>query len=229
MRRSARATVLPFIFAVVLWANAWAGSSMPNVDLSLGVDITPSEFTPGGSQVVSLTVYNSGPDAAGTIPGTSESIYVLEDAFYVDESTPPPFEVVAPISGCYIDRYITEPLPDNRIALLFIFNFEPIPPGGSRTCTYNIVYYSSTNQSFSSGWTVYTVNDTDTNPANDYLPNMYRAAPISVPTTSEFGLVALTYLLGLSGLFALHVLSERSLCAQLVRKWNMRFISSLSR
>ncbi len=185
----------------VLPSIALAGSSQPNVDLSLGVSITPSEFTQNGRQTVSLTVYNAGPDVAGSIPGTSASIYVAEDAFYITDTISPPFNVVAPISGCYVDTFITEPLPDNRVAFLYIFNFDPIAAGSSRTCTYDIAYYPGTRNSFPSGWTVYTVNDTDTNPTNDYLPNVFTAAPASVPAMSNFVTATLIFVVWLLGAF----------------------------
>jgi len=136
-------------FMLVVPIAAAAGTVAPQVDLSLGVNVSPRTFTPGGSQTVELTVYNAGPDDAGTIPGTSQTVYVVEDQFIVTDA-PPPFEVHEPL-GCLVDRFVSEPLPDNQIALSFVFDFDSIPAGQSRTCTYNIDYYPSTRASFSSG------------------------------------------------------------------------------
>ena len=97
--------------------QAFAGTPA-QVDLSLGVVVSPKTFVPGGRNTIALTVHNGGPDVAGG--NTSSSIDVYGEG-YIITTQPPPFEVVAPIEGCWIERAVSEPLPDGNIALLFIY------------------------------------------------------------------------------------------------------------
>lgn len=154
---------------------------------SLSVTVTPPIFVPGGRNTVALTVHNAGPDTAGTIPGVSPSIFVYQDIFIIT-TQPPPYEIVSPADGCWIERFVGEPLPDRNIALSFGHYFESIPAGQSRTCTYDIEFYSSTRASFPTGWLVRTPNDDDKNPSNDRLDYTFATAPLApaapVPTGS---------------------------------------------
>lgn len=143
-------------------------------------------------------MHNAGPDVAGATTSTP-SIIVYEDDFIVT-TQPPPFEVVAPIEGCWIERAVSEPLPDGNIALLFIYYFDSIPAGQSRTCTYDIAFYPSTNASLQVGWRVSAGNDEDTNLSNNRLDYTLVAAPAlspSVPVPALSPLVRLTLGLGL--------------------------------
>ncbi|MEP7044201.1 MAG: hypothetical protein ABI843_14145 [Dokdonella sp.] len=184
--------------------SALGGVPRPIVDLSVTANVTPSTFVQNGRQTVTLTVFNAGPDNAGTMPGDTPSIDVFEDQFDITNA-PPPFEVVGPISGCAVERFVSEPSIDNTIALIWIFYFYSIPAGESRVCTFDISYYSSTRYSFSSGFTVYTLEDTDTDPSNDYFPNVFEAAPVSVPAASRTMLIALMFSIGFAGLAAVRV------------------------
>lgn len=183
-----------------------AAGTPPKVDLSVSVVVSPASFDSGGRNTVRLTVHNAGPDTAGLIPGDSESIYVIGGSVIVS-AQPPPFEVVPPIQGCWIERFLTEPLPDGSIALSFVYYFDSIPAGQSRTCTYDVEFGASVRTDIATGWSVFTINDEDTNLANDRIEYVFRLRPVSVSVTSPLALILL-------GLGLMVVAWFRRRCAQ---------------
>ena len=162
----------------------------PQVDLSINVSTMPVPFIPGGRSTVTLTVYNAGPDTAGGTLPNQETIAVSEDQFIIT-TQPPPFEIRDPVTGCRADEFVSEPLPDGNIALVFLFYFGPIPPGASRTCTYDIEFYPSTRSSFATGWRVTVSNDDDINPSNNHVDYVFQAPSLAIPTMSWQGLTGL--------------------------------------
>ena len=194
--------------ALLIWAGASFGSIQASagtpaqVDLSLGVVVSPKTFVPGGRNTIALTVHNGGPDVAGG--NTSSSIDVYGEG-YIITTQPPPYEVVEPIEGCWVERFVTEPLPDNNIGLLFVYYFDSIPAGQSRTCTYDIEFYPSTSAPLTLEWQVenwYT--DIDTDSSNNTVDYTLVAAPAlspsePVPALSPLGWLTLGLGLLLTG------------------------------
>lgn len=188
---------LLFFFSI---AAASVMGQPAQTDLSLSVAVTPSTFVAGERNRVALTVHNAGPDQAGG--GTESSISVASE-FYIINTRPPPYEVVEETAqGCWVERFVTEPLPDNSIALLFAYYFDSIPAGQSRTCTYEIEYYPSTRPPLPLEWTVSTwYTDIDPNPSNNTLRYTLEAPPaVPVPSGSGWstgGLIGVMMVLGL--------------------------------
>lgn len=183
-------TLAPLLACIAL--SAQAGGS-PQVDLSVSVAVSPPTFVPGGTSTVALTVHNAGPDAAGTTTATP-SVVVYGGDFVVTHQ-PPPYEVVVPASGCGVERFVSEPLPDANIRLVFIYYFDTIAPGQSRTCTFDVQFDPSTVANVENDWEAMSF-DTDVNPSNNVLPYTFfstPAAPAStaVPTLTTFGNVLL--------------------------------------
>ncbi|MCQ4167713.1 hypothetical protein [Tahibacter harae] len=168
----------------------------PQVDLSLSASMSPRTFGPGGRNTVELTLRNAGPDAAGTIPIRPSTLYVGGDGFYITNS-PPPYEVVPPISGCSVERFVSEPLPDGNIGMAFVYYFDSIPAGEFRTCLFDVVFHSSTRTSLAGGFYAYSnVNDIDLNLENNrldfvFVANRVPVAVAPVPAMSRLGLLGL--------------------------------------
>lgn len=184
-----------FYLACFQLASALAGTR-PQTDLSLSANMSPSTFSPGGRNTVELTLRNTGPDAAGSIPNRPLTLYVGGDGFYITNS-PPPYEVVPPISGCSVERFVSEPLPDGNIGMAFVYYFDAIPAGQSRTCTFDVVFHTSTTTSLPSGFYAFpNINDSDLNLANNRFDFVFVAnrGPVSaapVPAVSGPGLLSL--------------------------------------
>jgi hypothetical protein len=177
--------------AILTFPAQAAAGARPQVDLSVAVSTTPVPFVPGGRGTVTLTVHNAGPDTAGVPYLGAYAIDVIQQAFIVT-SSPPPYEIRDPVSGCTITETITEPLPDGSIALIWEFYFEIIPPNVSRTCTFDIEFYPFTRESFETGWrAIVDSNEDDLNLANNQVDYIFRPPPTVIPTLSRPGLAAL--------------------------------------
>lgn len=173
----------------------------PQVDLSLSAEMTPGTFIPGGRNRVTLTLHNAGPDAAGTIPPMPYRQFVVGDPFDITASAPL-FEVVEIVSGCAIERFVSEPLPDGRIELAFVYYFDAISAGQSRTCIFDIVFDASAITSVPGGFNAFAnSNDNDWNPANNRLSHTYVAAPVAQSTVPVAALSRTGVLALLAGLF----------------------------
>lgn len=164
----------------------------PQVDLSLSIQASPKTFSPGGRSTVQLTLHNKGPSTAGTVPG---SLVVIQNQFIIT-TQPPAFEVATPISGCGIERYVSEPAPDESIALIFIYYFDAIPAGQSRNCVFDVIFDATTVTSVPTGFFAYSAQDDETNPGDDRVDFVFVATPIAqaatpVPATSSLGVLAL--------------------------------------
>ena len=185
--RFARTTALCLLMSTMVSVPAGA---LPQVDLSVSVSTTPVPYVPGGHGTVTLTVHNAGPDAAGTTFPGPYAIDVIQDGFTITHN-PPPYEIRAPVIGCLITETITEPLPDGNIGLIWEFYFDVIPAGGSRTCTFDIEFYPSTRQSFTTGWLAVIPSDNDTNPNNNRVNYTFLAGTQQVPAITNPGLLVL--------------------------------------
>ena len=189
-------TIVFVASALVTFPAAAPAGVRPQVDLSLQVTAAPVPFVPGGHGTVTLTVHNAGPDTAGATLPNDDSIVAYENWFDIT-TQPPPFFILVQGVGCIVDTFVSEPLPDGRIGLVYIFYFGPIAPGESRVCTYGIDFQRSTRASFTTGWFVTSPNDDDTDPSNDRVDDYVFQAPaapvasMSVPATSWQGLIAL--------------------------------------
>lgn len=192
----ARLSFLSIVIFLELSFQPLLAGTRPQVDLSVSVEMSPAVFVPGGRTRVELTLHNAGPDTAGAIPPQPYRNFVAGDPFDVTTS-PPLFEVVEIISGCAIERFVTEPSPDNRIYLQFAYYFNEIHAGQSRTCIFDIVFDSSATTSFQNGFLAYAnVNDREWNPANNRLDYTYVAAYVAqpavpVPALSMIGFIIL--------------------------------------
>ncbi|WP_067648981.1 hypothetical protein [Dokdonella koreensis] len=183
--------LLPLFSCLFFIVGGPAAGQPAQADLSLSVVVTPSTFVAGGRNRVALTVHNAGPDLAGG--GTESSISVASE-FYIINTRPPPYEVVEETAqGCWVERFVTEPLPDNSIALLFAYYFDSIPAGQSRTCTYEIEYYPSTHPPLPLEWTVFTwYTDVDPDPSNNTLRYTLEAQTVlPVPSGSGWSAIGL--------------------------------------
>lgn len=181
----------------MLWLATFpvSAGTKPSIDLSLALEVSPRVFVPGGRNTVEVTVHNGGPSAAGTIPGNTPSILLVQDSFIVTTS-PPAFEVIPPIDGCWVERLDLGPFPDGSFRLAFVYYFSAIPSGQSRTCTFDVLFDSSTLTSLPIGLTAYSINDTELNVANNRLDYTFIAAyvardPVPAPVLSIAGLLAL--------------------------------------
>jgi len=197
--RSTFATIILLAsFAAFAFPAAVVAGTRPQIDLLLEVTTTPLPFVPGGHGIVAITLHNAGPDTAGGTLSGQESINVYEDEFIIT-TQPPPFEVRDPVIGCRVERFVSEPLPNGDIGLVFAFYFGPIPAGESRTCTYAIEFDPSTRESFATGWIVTTPNDDDADLSNNRVDYVFQAPAVSIPTASRHGLIALGFCLLLIG------------------------------
>jgi hypothetical protein len=154
------------------------------VDLSVSVSMTPPTFVPGAHGTFTVTVNNAGPDAAGMAGFGNVNVYSNS---YIVTTQPPPFELgLWPVEGdCSTERFVTEPLPDGNIGLLFAVYFGVIPAGESRSCTIPITFYPSTRSSFSTHWQLASSpNFDDIDPANDYVDYVFHVHPVMVPVQS---------------------------------------------
>ena len=194
-------TISLFGSALVVFPLAAGAGVHPQVDLSVQVTTAPVPFVRGERGTVSLTLHNAGPDSAGTTyPGTY-AIDVIQSGFIIT-THPPPYEIRGPVDGCFIAETITEPLPNGDIALVWEFYFDVGAPNASRTYTFGIKFYSSTQDSFPTSWIAVSPNDDDTNPDNDRVQYTFLAPPVSIPEASSRGLAALVVGLIVIGLSA---------------------------
>jgi hypothetical protein len=184
--------------AFFTFSAAAAVGTRPQVDLSLEVTTNPVPFVPGGRGTVTLTVHNAGPDTAGATIPNFDTIVVFQNEFIIT-TQPPPFWLLTQGVGCIIDTYLSDPLPNGDIALVYIFYVDPIAAGESRVCTYDIEFYPSTRDSFATHWFVTSSNDDDTDPGNNRVDYVFQAPAASIPTASRHGLIALGFCLLLTG------------------------------
>jgi len=162
----------------------------PQVDVSLQVTTAPVPFVPGGHAVVTMTVHNAGPDAAGATVPNQDTIVVFEDGFIIT-TQPPPFTIPAQGEGCVIDTYVSDPLPNGDIGLVYIFYFDSIAAGESRVCTYGIDFDPSIRNDFATGWLVTSSNDDDSDLSNNRADYVFQGSPHSIPILSWQGLAVL--------------------------------------
>lgn len=193
-------SVMLAAIALGLWSPMSFAGESAQVDLSVSVSMTPATFVPGGHGTFTVTVHNAGPDTAGDFPDLG-NVFVYGGDFIVTNQ-PSPFELVEPWSDeCWIERAVTEPLPDGNIALLFIYYFGSVPAGESRSCTTGIEFYPSTRNSFLSTWEAYTPSELDIDQTNDEIEYVFRLRPTAVPVTSPTALILLGLcLVGVAGL-----------------------------
>lgn len=186
------------MLALSLWSIPALCGSRPQVDLSVSVSVTPAQFVPGGTAIVTMTVYNAGPDTAGDVLQGEPYIVVYEKPYNI-VGRPPPFTLPEPSVGCtaYVEESEYIPgLPGGGISLLFSYWFDAIPAGQSRTCTYRVQFLPSTTESFATNWLVSSAaNDDDVDPNNNRFDYTFvtvpSAAPASVPTGSLWGWIVL--------------------------------------
>lgn len=166
-------------------ASTWAQQTQ--ADLSVSATVTPPYFIPGQRNTVALTVHNDGPDALDIHP--PYSIVVGGEAYFVT-TLPPPYEVIVPADGCGVERFVTEPLPDGNIALQFVFYFDVLSVGASRTCTYDIEYYPSAQPPLTLEWnatTWYVLDNIDPDPSNNMFRYSLSGAPLAPPAPVPTG------------------------------------------
>lgn len=210
LQRSARRGAFLWVLMGALasccvWSWEAHAQTRAQVDVSVSVGMTPLTFVPGGQGTFTITVHNAGPDAAGTIFPDEKPIRALGSAFIVT-AKPPPFELVGiSVGNCWLDRWVSEPLPDGNIVVAFDYYFGPIPAGESHSCTSEIYFNPSTTTDIPANWQVIAFNDDDVNPANNRADYVFRLRPVMVPVSSLVGLMFLALgLLALVG-HALHV------------------------
>ncbi|WP_150132072.1 hypothetical protein [Dokdonella koreensis] len=145
---------------------------------------------PGGIVTVTMTVHNAGPDTAGATLPDQQSIIVLERGYDIVDR-PPPFVLFEPATGCNAYARETEPipgLPGGGLAYLFLYYFDAIGPGESRTCVYRVRFLPSTQEDFATDWLTTSPNDDDINPSNNRFDYTFVAAeppaPVAVPALS---------------------------------------------
>lgn len=177
MRNHEHGGVGKFLAPAMAWSVPLFGGGLPQVDLSVVASTVPPTFTAGGRNTVALTVHNAGPDPAGTTTAPTPSVLVFGGDFVVT-SQPPPYEVVVPADGCGVERFVTEPLPDGNIRLVFVYYFDSIDAGQSRTCTFDVQFYPSTHESFGNRWQVGSF-DEETSPSDNTLDYAFIVAPAS--------------------------------------------------
>lgn len=183
-----------FITSLILSASVLAGERA-QVDLSIDVDMTPATFTPGSWGIFSVTVHNAGPDAAGTVFPDEKPINVYSSSIVFPPEQPPPLEILTVLTGnCWLDRY-SEPLPSGQWIVQFIFSFDPIAAGASRTCTSEIEFSTLVTASVPTRWRVVPHNDQETNSDDNQVDYTFVAAPpappASVPSGSSWSWIAL--------------------------------------
>jgi len=113
--------------------------------------------------------------------------------------------------GCRADEIV----PDPVVSVWFVFDFEEIPAGQSRSCTFDIEFYPSTQEDFPTGWQVFTPNDDDSDPSNDRVDYVFQVASpaaANVRTLSWLGASLLGVLLLM--IAALNERSARDAAAQ---------------
>lgn len=185
-----------------------------HADLSVSAVVTPPYFVPGGRNTVELTVHNAGPDAIDS--GMDFSASVVGDQYTITFQ-PSPYEVLVDTAeGCWAERFVAEWIPPNNdIAVLFLYNFNEIPPGQSLTCTYDIQFAPATSAPFTLNWktgTFYPGMNDDPNPSNDTFSYVLNAAPPAPPTPVPAGSPVFWIFLGI-GLASLAFVQRRSINA----------------
>ena len=173
------------------------------VDLSVSVSMAPATFTPGSQGIFSVSVHNAGPDAAGTVFPDEKPIRVYSSSIVFPPTQPPPLEILSVLTGnCWLDRF-SEPLPNGQWVVQFIFYFDPIAAGESRTCTNEVEFSLQANENIPTRWRVVPHNDQETNPDDNQVDYTFVAAqptpPASVPAGTFPALVWLGLALLLSG------------------------------
>jgi len=201
-------------FLAVLAAAPTTVSAHTHSDLSVSVVVTPPTFVAGGRNTIALTVRNAGPDAIDSGTDYSVSVYGEDHIITVQ---PPPYEVVeSTIQGCLAERFVSEPLPDGNIALLFVYYFNSLPAGSSLTCTYEIEYYPSTASPLTLEWNVdtwYTGTNIDPDPSNNTLSYILAAAPPMPVTPVRATSLVASLSLGLGLLLTVGVVRGRRSCS----------------
>jgi len=167
-------------------------------DLSVSAVVTPPYFVPGGRNTVALTVHNAGPDAVDS--GAEFSVSVFGDSYTITHH-PPPYEVLVDTAqGCWAERFIVEWVPPNNdIILLFAYDFDALPAGGSLTCIYETEFHPSTTAPFTFEWQVDTHGtgfSIDPDPSNNTFSYTLGAAPTGSPTPVPAGTSPAWLLLG---------------------------------
>lgn len=192
-------------------------STQSRADLSLSVHVTPSSFAPGERGTVRLTLHNAGPDAAGTIrPGPFANL-VLQRGFRLESAYQRgPYQVVAPVSGCFITYDIVGPYTDLSFGLVWSYYFEVVPAGESRTCTFDIKFADRPFSTFETFWRSISYPGEDPNIDNDRVDYTFIAAgdlPVPVPASSFWAMTGLAALLVSLGLRSTRSKSNRPLTA----------------
>lgn len=193
--------------------NAGKGA-WPQIDVSIAVSVTPSQFQPGDRGTVTLALHNAGPTAAGVAqPGPSGdqfANYVIGPGFRLPTTWDwGPFDILwSTVNGCVATYDVAGPgpPPDFFFALVFQFYFEVIPPEESRVCTFDIQFLPKPFETFETRWR-YTISaaQEDTDPSNNQVfytivAGEPAAPPAPVPALSRWasvgagiGLIALAY------------------------------------
>jgi hypothetical protein len=184
-----------------------SSAQITNSDLSVSASISPSYFSQDRRNTITLTVRNLGPDTIDT--GTDYSVSVYGESYFINQS-PAAYSVIPPIHGCAIERFITEPLPDNGIALFYAYYFDSLAPGESRSCTYDIEYASTAQAPVRLSWDVYawySWSNDDPNPANNVFT--YTLTEAAQPATPVPALSSKALLIMALGLVVLACLTRR--------------------
>lgn len=188
MMASIRRLCWSSVFAIgVMVCMSMPAFARAQIDLSVGIEMTPAVFAPGGHNQISVTVSNAGPDDAGTIFPEELPIHVYSNTFIFPMTESPPVEIVGVTSsGCWLNSY-SEPRGDGNWLLQFTYYFGPIPAGTSRTCTSDIYFSRRAPARIATFWFLSSPNDTDVNPDNDRIDYVFvRAQPAQVPALSPF-------------------------------------------
>jgi hypothetical protein len=186
-------TLLFGVYGFGLFSPCVHAQTRAQVDLAVSVSMTPSTFVPNGHGTFTITVHNAGPDTAGTVFPDEKPIRALGSAFYVTTG-PPPFDLVGITEGdCWLDRFVSEPLPDGRIFVAYDYYFGPIPAGESHSCTSDIYFDVSTTSNVPASWNVTPFNDDDINPANNRVDYVFRVRPVTISALSPIALLMLAF------------------------------------
>lgn len=196
------------VFAASL-CNSWAVAARAVVnDVSIQVQVAPETFWPGSSQVITMTLHNDGPDVAGGGSNLAFPVDVLQRGITLpNQSTSDiPYNVFAAPSGCRVGWQVVGPLPDLSFILIWSYHFQPIPAGGSRTCTIPITFYDHATTNIPTHWWAYRVPsdpDWSNNLATYEFVRGSPPPPRPVPLLSITGAAVLTMGLALAAGFRL--------------------------
>lgn len=223
-------TLLAAATLIALSVSVHADSPIhTHADLSLSLHVTPSSFAPGQLGTVRLTLHNAGPDAAGTIrPGPFANL-VLQRGFRLESAYQRgPYEVVAPVSGCFITYDIVGPYTDLSFGLVWSYYFEVVPAGESRTCTFDIRFADRPFSTFDTFWRSVSYPGEDQNVDNDRVDYTFIAAadlPVPVPASAFWAMAGLAVSLVSLGLRSMRDRSNHSCIAECRTSASRRFFS----